>query len=111
MQESFLIFELLEINIMKKIILIGVVAILASCTPKTAEVVETATPVTYPTAEIAQGKGLYDSKCSACHKLKTVDNFTTEQWAKILPNMAKQAKLPDSETALIQEFITWELAN
>lgn len=97
---------------MKKLILVGVVAILASCTPKTAEVVESSTPtVTYPTAEIAQGKDLYDSKCASCHKLKTVDNYTTEQWAKILPNMAAKAKLPDSETAMIQEFITWELAN
>lgn len=96
---------------MKKMIFVGVVAILASCTPKTAEVVETKTTVTYPTTEIAQGKGLYDTKCSTCHKLKIVDKYTTEQWAKILPNMAEKAKLPDSETALIQEFITWELNN
>lgn len=96
---------------MKKLIFIGVVAFIASCTPKTAEVVETATPVTYPTAEIAQGKDLYDSKCSTCHKLKTVDKYSTEQWAKILPDMAHKAKLVDSETALIQEFITWELNN
>ena len=96
---------------MKKIIFVGVVAILASCTPKTAEVVEAATPVTNPNAEVAQGKGLYDSKCSACHKLKTVDKYSTEQWAKILPDMAGKAKLPDNETALIQEFITWELSN
>lgn len=96
---------------MKKNIFIGVLAILASCAPKTAEVTETATPVTYPTTEIAQGKGLYDSKCSACHKLKIVDKYSTEQWAKILPNMAEKAKLPDSETAMIQEFITWELNN
>jgi nitrate/TMAO reductase-like tetraheme cytochrome c subunit len=96
---------------MKKIILFGAVAFFASCTPKTAEVVETATPVTYPNAEIAQGKGLYDAKCSQCHKLKVVDKYSTEQWAKILPNMAAKAKLPDNETALIQEFITWELNN
>jgi len=96
---------------MKKIIFIGVVAILASCTPKTAEVVETVTPVTYPTAEIAQGQYLYEGKCATCHKLKTVDKYSTEQWAKILPDMANKAKLPDNETALIQEFITWELAN
>lgn len=96
---------------MKKIILIGTVAFFASCTPKNAEVVETATSTTYPTAEISQGKGLYDAKCSKCHKLKVVDNFTTEQWSKILPDMAGKAKLPDNETALIQEFITWELNN
>jgi nitrate/TMAO reductase-like tetraheme cytochrome c subunit len=96
---------------MKKIILIGVVAFFASCTPKTAEVVETAAPIIYPTTEIAQGKGLYDAKCSQCHKLKVVDKFTTEEWAKILPDMAGKAKLPDNETAMIQEFITWELNN
>ena len=96
---------------MKKIIFVGVVAILASCTPKTAEVVETETTVSYPTTEIAEGKGLYDGKCGRCHKLKTVDNYTSEQWAKILPDMAQKAKLPENETALIQEFITWELNN
>lgn len=96
---------------MKKIIFVGVVAILASCTPKTAEVVETETPIVYPTSEIAQGKGLYDSKCSTCHKLKTVDKYSTEEWSTILPRMAEKAKLPDNETALIQEFITWELGN
>lgn len=96
---------------MKKIIFVGVLAILASCTPKTAEIVETVEPVSYPTTEIAQGKGLYDTKCTTCHKMKTVDKYTTEEWAKILPNMAKKAKLPDNETALIQEFVTWELNN
>lgn len=96
---------------MKKFIFIGVVAIFASCTPKTAEVAETATPVTYPTEGIAQGKGLYDSQCAKCHKLKTVDKYSTEEWASILPRMAEKAKLPDNETALIQEFITWELNN
>ena len=96
---------------MKKIILIGSVAFFASCTPKTAEIAETATPITYPTSEIAQGKGLYDAKCTTCHKMKTVDNYSTEQWSKILPDMAGKAKLPDNETAMIQEFITWELNN
>ena len=96
---------------MKKIILIGAVAFFASCTPKTAEVAASAAPITYPTTEIAQGKGLYDAKCSQCHKLKVVDKFSTEQWSKILPVMAGKAKLPDNETAMIQSFITWELNN
>ena len=96
---------------MKKLIFVGTVALLASCAPKTTEVVEEAIEVSYPTAEIGQGKGLYDAKCQKCHKLKVVDNYTTEEWATILPKMAKKAKMEDSETALVQEFITWELQN
>ncbi len=96
---------------MKKIALIGCLALFASCAEKTTAVVEEEVKVSYPTAEIEQGKGLYDAKCQKCHKLKIVDNYTTEQWAEILPKMAKKAKLEDSETALVQEFVTWELQN
>ena len=96
---------------MKKIIFVGVLALFASCSPKTTEVIEEKVPVTYPTAEIGQGKGLYDGKCGECHNLKKVDNYSSEAWAKILPVMAKKAKLAESETALIQEYVMWELNN
>ena len=96
---------------MKKMIFVGAVALLASCAPKTTEVVADVEPVSYPTAEIEQGHGLYDAKCQKCHKLKTIDNYTTEQWAEILPRMVKKAKMEDAETALVQEFVTWELQN
>lgn len=100
---------------MKKITLfIGVTLFVISCSPKTTEaVVETVTEVeaedAMPTMEIAEGKGLYEAKCHRCHKLKTVTDYTESQWANILPDMAKKAKLDDSQTGKINQYITWKI--
>lgn len=100
---------------MKKITLfIGVSLIIISCSPKTTEAVietvaETEAADAMPSIEIAEGKGLYEAKCHRCHKLKTVTDYNEAQWANILPDMASKAKLDESQTALVNQYITWKI--
>lgn len=100
---------------MKKITLFaGVALFVIACSPKTTEaVVETVTEEAVeamPTAEIGQGKAIYDSKCQSCHELKTVEAYNATQWSNILPNMAGQAGLTEEQTALVDQYITWKIA-
>lgn len=50
---------------------------------------------TYPeltVAELIEGKGLYEDKCSRCHGLKDPVAFSNEEWNRIVPNMANKAR-------------------
>ncbi|MCH2231420.1 MAG: cytochrome c [Crocinitomicaceae bacterium] len=98
---------------MKKLtFFVGTTFFVLACSPKTTEaVVETVTEaeVVAPTIAIAQGKTIYDSKCQGCHNLKKVGDYNATQWSKILPNMARQANLSDEQTALVDQYINWEI--
>ena len=98
---------------MKNLLLfIAVTAALIACSEKTTTVTTVEEPVKAEmTLAATEGKTLYEAKCQKCHKLKNVDNFTAEQWNKILPNMAGKAKLESEETAKIDVYIQWELQN
>lgn len=98
---------------MKKLTLLaGVFFTIVACAPKTTEGVteEVNEKAEMPEFALA-GRTMMEDNCVKCHKLKEVDRYTSEQWSKILPKMAKKAKLEPAQTASIQEYITWELAN
>lgn len=98
----------------KEIVLFGCIVLLASCAPKTTEaVIEPVKDpaIEMPTAEIAKGKDIFEAKCQSCHGLKTIDDYTTTQWGKILPRMAKKAKLDAANTEYVHTYISWELEN
>jgi len=96
----------------KRILIISCLTLLAvSCSEKTTEVVTEVAEVTMPTIELKQGKSIYENKCHRCHKLKTIDNYSAVQWANILPDMSKKAKLPAADEALVKSYVAWELAN
>ena len=104
-----------KVKRMKKgIIAISVLVLASACSQKTAgELLDDAMEgdMEMPTAEIAQGKMLYESKCVTCHAAKQIDNYTVERWAVVLPNMAEKAKLDTTDTRLVGEYIDWELHN
>ena len=86
---------------------------MVSCSPKTSGSV---VPVVQeeamlPTLELKEGKSIFDSKCSRCHAPVIIDNYTQERWNKILPDMARRAKLSVENTALVQAYVSWELNN
>lgn len=95
---------------MKKIMFtLATGTLLFACTPKTAEVVEVKEESGFPTPEIAEGNKLYLDNCGKCHKLKTVTDYTEEQWNTILPKMAKMSKLDMVQEGKIREYILWEI--
>ncbi len=58
--------------------------------------------------ELEAGRALYTSrqKCARCHRPKTVTEFTAAEWTdKILPRMAKKAKLTDLERQYVLQYI------
>lgn len=89
-----------------------VLGLLASCSPKTT-VTDVSEPETmdFPNEITASGYSLYTSRCGRCHKLKTVDNYSQDQWDGILPRMAAKAKLEGEQETTIGEYIKWELNN
>jgi len=58
------------------------------------------------TSSIAKGYDIYARSCHKCHGLKNPGNFTNEQWNKILPTMAKRAKLKEDEIELVHNYVT-----
>ena len=83
---------------------------LTACSPKTATV-ESTVEMNFPNEAVASGYELYTNKCGRCHKLKTVDNYSREDWNDILPRMAKKAKLEGEQEQTIDTYINWELGN
>ena len=83
------------------IVLIGLV----SCSKETVSAVnETSanSPVEYNEAEVAN---LYTNRCSTCHALQAREKYTAKQWERIVPDMAKKAKLDATQEAMILKYV------
>jgi cytochrome c5 len=99
---------------MKKVIYtLSAIALLAACTPKTAEVIEVvevekAETEKFPNTEVAEGSQLYMDNCGKCHKHKTVTDFTQDQWKKIVPKMSEMSKLDATQENKILQFVLWQ---
>lgn len=96
---------------MKKIAIylsVGLVAV--ACSPKTAETVtEPVTETPMPKADIGEGKVVYLKDCSKCHGAKMIHDYTSKQWARILPSMIKKAGLNDEKARQVTAYVDWEL--
>lgn len=61
------------------------------------------------TSDTSTPQGLYESKCSACHSLSTVDNATykgADQWAKVVKSMqAKTKDISDDDAKTITDYL------
>lgn len=88
--------------------------ILYSCAAKstapTAEAKPTPAPATagptVMTAELAEGKSLYDNNCAKCHRLYKAEEFSKEEWKPIVARMAKKSHLDEIQGQKIYNYIT-----
>lgn len=97
---------------MKKIFsLVLMSALVVACSPKTTESVSHKTETSTKTlsTEALQGKELYANKCGTCHKLEPIHEFSEEKWRKIIPPMAKKAKIDANQENLILTYVLEEL--
>ena len=88
-------------------LLVSVVLVVASCSPKTKPQTSAMNPDVprmlskYPdftNEQFLAGQNLYESKCGSCHKLKPVNAQDEAGWNKIVPPMvAKVNKKAGSE--------------
>jgi hypothetical protein len=96
---------------MKKIIIYSTTLLtLTACNPKTTEAFEikkTETPL--PEGAIAEGNSLYLAHCGKCHDLPVISKYSKEKWQKIVPSMAKEAKLDATQENKILSFVNWKL--
>ncbi len=100
------------------IVLMGAV-VFASCSKKahssksTTATTNTVTEETVKTnnnnvdaaAMVAQGKTVYETRCNKCHGLKTVNNYTAQNWDGILKSMAPKAHLNQAETDQVTAYV------
>ena len=58
------------------------------------------------TTKFPEGRNLYVSKCTACHKAFERELHTTDEWKKILKEMGSKAKLTENELHMILSYLT-----
>lgn len=56
-------------------------------------------------ASLEKGHELYIAKCGSCHKLHKPDSESEAEWRKILPVMARKAKLDPRQYELIERYV------
>lgn len=52
-----------------------------------------------------EGRELYLSKCTSCHKAYEREMFTAEKWKSAIDEMTVKAKLNDEEKTLILNYL------
>jgi hypothetical protein len=56
-------------------------------------------------SSLTQGYNLYSDKCTQCHETKKPQDFTLDDWNRILPAMGKKAWLDSNEYNLVYHYI------
>lgn len=56
-------------------------------------------------SQLSQGKMLYEQNCGKCHKLKKPTSLNEDGWNKIVPIMAKKAKVDNDTEGLILQYL------
>ncbi|MEY2923795.1 MAG: hypothetical protein RLZZ337_335 [Bacteroidota bacterium] len=65
----------------------------------------------YTVEQFEIGKQLYETKCNLCHGLKVPKNYSDDEWAKLVPRMAKKANdkkntgLTEEDQMLIYNYV------
>jgi hypothetical protein len=90
--------------------------LLYACSPKVVPVVtDVKAPLTSPptpsllSAELAEGKNLFENNCAKCHELYDTKQFSAEEWSPILYRMQKEAGISDTDREKIYSYVTAKL--
>ena len=93
-------------SIFKKFGCVAILILLYCCTPKLLPPTEAdATRTKSSLSSLQQAHTLYINKCGACHALKLPSSKNEYVWKKIVPDMAKRAKLSAQEEGLILHYV------
>lgn len=58
------------------------------------------------TTKFPEGRNLYVSKCTACHKTYKPELHSVDEWQKILDEMGRKAKLTIDEKTVILNYLS-----
>lgn len=61
---------------------------------------------TSSTTKFPEGRSLYVSKCTACHRAYEPELHTITEWKKILDEMGSKAKLTVEEKEIILNYLS-----
>lgn len=61
------------------------------------------------TSELYESKILYENTWNKCHKLYSPNEFSKEEWPRILRSMQKNTKLDDFQIKGIQDYINSQI--
>ena len=95
---------------MKKLAVLFILAALVACSkvlmPTQADADRATTKFPGTTlAELNEGKTLYTDNCGKCHGLKKPTSLNEEGWRKIVPPMAKKAKINAEQEDKILKYV------
>ncbi len=57
-------------------------------------------------AELAEGKKLYESRCSSCHELPHAEKMSQSRWAHEYASMKGKAQLNLAEDRLVNAYVS-----
>lgn len=87
------------------LILVVFTLVLASCSKGTVSSVSEQPTDLSPKKDDTAAATLYAAKCASCHELQPREKYTANQWKRIVPEMAKLAKINSDQEAQILQFV------
>jgi hypothetical protein len=79
--------------------------VLSSCSKGTVTAISEKPTVITPLNQDLSAATLYGAKCASCHELQPREKYTATQWKRIVPEMAKLAKIDASQEAIILNYV------
>lgn len=59
----------------------------------------------YSLNELNEGKSIYESHCNKCHRYKAPETRDEPKWDKVIPVMAKRAKLDSTQESQVLKYV------
>ena len=59
----------------------------------------------YSLNDLNQGKSIYEAHCNKCHRYKPPESRKEPKWDKVIPKMAKKAKLDSVQESLVLKYV------
>lgn len=56
--------------------------------------------------DLAQGREIFATECTACHRMQPVGRFSAEEWSGIVADMSPRAKLTGRQRAQLLAYVT-----
>ncbi len=86
--------------------LFGILIIgLVSCSKGTVSAVTETSPISNIEYNETVAANLYTNRCGTCHELQAREKYTAKQWERIVPDMAKKAKLDANQESMILKYV------
>ena len=56
-------------------------------------------------AALQRGRRIYLTKCTACHNVEPIGDYSAQEWLALLPEMVEETKLDATEAADLEAYL------